>query len=58
METFLTVIIAGVLIATFWTFIFMIDELFLNSIIMDFCICFIDKFIEMVTYLIRKIKGE
>lgn len=58
METFLITIIAGVLIAVFWTFVFIIDELFLGSIIMDFWTGFIDKLIEIVASLIRKIKGE
>lgn len=58
MEIILTTLAAGIIIAIFWSFIFIIDELFLGSIIMDFWISFIDKLIEIIASLIRKIKGE
>ena len=58
MEIVLTTLAAGIIVATFWAFIFIIDELFLDSIIMDFWTDFIDKLIEVIAYLIRKIKGE
>lgn len=58
MEIILTTLAAGIIVATFWAFIFIIDELFLGSIIMDFWIGFIDTLIEIIASLIRKIKGE
>lgn len=58
MEIILTTLVAGIIIAIFWSFIFIIDELFLGSIIMDFWTGFIDTLIEIIASLIRKIKGE